>query len=77
MSTFGTLVVEIGGVDVDDPVPINATFVCAIRTIERCLVRQLTLGVVVGGNHYKTYGMYRDNDAVVHPILAYLRKRLI
>ncbi len=32
--------------DVDNPVPINETFVCTIWTVKRCLLRQLTPSVV-------------------------------
>lgn len=47
ISAFGAFVVEMGGLDFDDPVPINATFVFTIRTVERCLVRRLALRTVI------------------------------
>jgi hypothetical protein len=51
--------------DVDDPVSINSIFVVAIRTVERCLVRRLTLGVVISGNHYQLYSLHRGKGAVL------------
>ena len=49
----------------DDPVSINSIFVVAIRTVERCLVRRLTLGVVISGNHYQLYYLHRSKGVVL------------
>lgn len=51
MSTLGAFVVKIGGVDLDDPVPVDQAFVVTVRTIKRCLVGWLMLGVVTGRSH--------------------------
>ena len=65
ISALGTFVVERVGVDVDDPVPIYTTFVCTTRTVERCLVRRLTLSVAIGGDHSHTYYLIGDKGAVL------------
>lgn len=66
MSTFGTFVVKMGGVDVEYPVSVNSTFVCTFRTIERCLVGQLALSVVSGGNHSQIYHPNMDKGIVCY-----------
>jgi hypothetical protein len=78
LSTFGAFVVKVVGVDVDDPVPINTTLVVTNRTVERCLVRRLTLGVVIRRNHFCIYYLHGNNGVVLCPrpqLATYLLKR--
>jgi len=65
-----------GRVDVEYPVPINSTFVCTLRTIEHCLVGQLALRVVIGGNHCRTYYPSMDKGVVRYSNLSFLQKRV-
>lgn len=60
------------GVNVDDPVPINVTFVVTLRTVERCLVRRPTLRVGISGNHFLFLSPNGDKGAV----LGFVRNRL-
>jgi hypothetical protein len=47
---LGALVIEPVGVYLDDPVPVDATRVTTIGTVERRLVRGLALRWYIGGN---------------------------
>lgn len=60
VSTFWAFVVEIVRVNLDDLIPINATCVLTTRTVKSCLVRQLTLSVVIHGSHTRIY--YPNGD---------------
>jgi hypothetical protein len=52
-------------VDLKNPVSINTTGVATIWTVERCLVRRLTLTMGIGGSHFHIYALNMDKGVLL------------
>ena len=67
--TIGARVGERISAYADDPVPVDATFVTALGTVERRLVGGLALGSGCGGRHSHTFAPDGHNHVVLRPSL--------